>query len=35
MANVELMALFNLTESDKVNFVYILSPTRRNHDQDF
>ena len=35
MTNVELMALFNLAKSDKVNLVYILSPTRRNHDQDF
>jgi hypothetical protein len=35
MTNFELMALFNLAKSDKVNLVFILSPTRRNHDQDF
>jgi len=35
MINFELMALFNLAKSDKVNLIYILLPTRRNHDQDF
>jgi hypothetical protein len=35
MINFELMALFNLAKSDKVNFIYILSPSRRDHDQDF